>query len=40
MYNPFTLKVSKKISATFSLFSGGFIGGSVNIKLWSSGSLK
>ena len=35
IYNPGTLKVSKNISAMFSLFSGGFIGGSVKTKLCS-----
>ena len=38
IYNPGTLKVSKNISAMFSLFSGGFIGGSVKTKLCSWGS--
>ena len=38
MYNPLTLKVSKYISAIFSLFSGGFIGGSVKINACYSGS--
>lgn len=33
------LKVSKNISANFSLFSGGFIGGSVNTNPCSSGSF-
>ena len=36
MHSPGTLKVSNMISAAISLFSGGFRGGSVRMKLWSS----
>ena len=36
MHSPGTLKVSNMISAAISLFSGGFRGGSVSMKLWSS----
>jgi hypothetical protein len=32
IYNPGTLNVSNIISAVYSLFSGGFIGGSTDIK--------
>ena len=38
IYNPGTLKVSKNISAILSLFSGGFIGGSVRTNICSWGS--
>ena len=36
MQSPGTLKVSNRISAAISRFSGGFSGGSVRMKLWSS----
>ena len=38
MYSPGTLNVSNIISAVNSRFSGGFSGGSVSRKKWSSGS--
>ena len=40
MQSPGTLKVSNMISAAISRFSGGFSGGSVRMKLWSSLSTR